>query len=308
MYKVKAFVIIIAMSVAFLGIGKGVGRAQNSNQSSSTKVGKLQKPRVAIANPIIEKGISRKALSHLNLSILVSEMEASIRATRKFEVLTRQKSILKIIRKEQVFAKSNLAKGNAAKEGELENANYMIIPLVQVFHFYRTSKPIPNISGKYLVSDVGLLQINTQIIDTNTGQIKATFSLKSSFSTKQRVTNHPGGVPSSSYFTKMAKNVSAQIADQLVDTVFPMIVINVDGDFVWINRGRDGGLKIGQILNVYRPGKELIDPYTKESLGTSEIFIGKVKVIRVNPKFTVAKIVKKGIVDTVQMGYIIRKP
>lgn len=300
--------VIITFFIILLCTAMSTGYAQNSanHPTSPPASPQLQKPRVAIANPIVGKGVSERALSHLNLSILVSEMEASIRATRKFEVLTRQKRVLKIIRKEQQFAKSNLAKGNAASEGELENANYLVIPLVQDFKFYRSTKPIPNISGKYLVKDSGLLQINTQVVDTSSGQIKATFYLKSGFSTKPRVANRSGGTPSTVYFTRMAKKVSAQLANQLIDTVFPMLILAVNGKQVWINRGSDGGIKNGEVLKIYKPGEELIDPYTHEKLGSAEAYVGKVKVVTVNPKFTIAKIISANN-ETIMPGFIVRR-
>ena len=60
----------------------------------------------------------------------------------------------------------------------------------------------------------------------------------------------------------MAKKVAAQMTDQLVDAVFPMKIININGKQVFINRGKDGGLKVGEVLKVFRPGEILIDPDT----------------------------------------------
>ncbi len=318
MYRIRLFLILF---IGFLIYG--VGNAESSD---------LQKPRIAISNPIIrigglnvtngssqqkfsdiindaesafiKKNIYRK-YSKFDSSILVSEMESAIRNTRKFEVVSRREDVLALIRKEQQFAKSGLAKANAAKEGQLENANYIVIPVVQDFKFYRISKPIPNISHKYLVKDVGVLQVNAQIVDTTTGQIKASFDLKSSFSTKPRVSNRKGGSPSRVYFTKMAKDISAQLVNKLIDMVFPMIILSVDNNQVWINRGQDGGIKVGDVFNVYKPGKELIDPYTHEKLGVVEKYVGKIKVIRVNPKFTVAKVISNS--ETIMPGFIVRR-
>jgi len=326
-YRLKILLILV-----FIMFIQNVSYAQPNTQST-----KLQKPKVAISNPIIRIGglnnvtvndntkpkISDlideaesaftsnkknfyKKYSNFNSSILVAEMESAIRNTRKFDIVSRRKDVLAIIRKEQQFAKSDLAKGNAAKEGKLENVNYIVIPVVQDFKFYRSTKAIPNISNKYLARDVGLLQINAQIVDTTTGQIKAAFDLKSSFATKPRVSNRKGGKPNTIYFTKMAKDISAQLANQLIDTVFPMVILSVNGNQVWINRGHDGGIKKGEILNVYKPGQELIDPYTHEKLGVAEEYVGKIKVTRVNPKFTIAKIVDVNN-EAMMSGFIVRR-
>ncbi|MCZ6642640.1 MAG: hypothetical protein O7F71_13760 [Gammaproteobacteria bacterium] len=265
-----------------------------------------EKPRVAVKEPTVGEGISNSVRGRLNLEKLLAEMEASLQAARKFEVLSRDKSKLAAVREEQKFANSSLTKGNAAIEGALENANYLVIPTVTDFVFYRSSKPVPNLVDKYVRRDSGRLEIDAQIIDTTTGAIKTTFYMKATFATTDEVVNTSGGSPSAVHFTSMAKKVSAQLADQLIDTVFPMRVLNSQNRQVWINRGQDGGLGVGDVLNVYHPGVDLIDPDTGENLGSAEFLTGKIRVARVNPKFTIADIVEAD--SPITKGDIVRKP
>jgi len=268
-----------------------------------------EKPRVAIKLPKIGEGVSEYSRRYLNLSTILAEMERSLQQTRKFEVLSRQGDVLDDIREEQQFAASDLAKGNAADSGGIENANYLVLPTVQDFKFYRSSTPVPNLDSKWFRTDSGLLEIQAQIIDTTTGGIKTTFYLKSNFATGRQVVNSKGGAPSSQQFTNMAKKISSQMADQLVDAVFPMKVLSTKGNQVWINRGQDGGLKEGDELKVFRPGEQLVDPDTGEVLGSAEEMIGTIKVVRVNPKFTIAESTagKDGGL-AVEKGDIVREP
>lgn len=270
--------------------------------------GQEAKPRVAVKEPVVGEGVKKSVRRFLNISTIHAEMEAALVAVRKFDLVTRKKSRLDALREEQKLAKSDLFKGNAAPEGQLENAHYILVPEVRDFKFLRTVKPVPNISSKYRRRDSGLLEISAQVLDTKTGGIKGTFSLKSTFATRWEVVNTRRGSPNSLHFTKMAKKVSAQMADQLLDTVFPMLVIQISGIRVYINRGTDGGLKAGKLLNVYRPGAQLIDPYTKEVLGTTEELIGQVKVTRINPKFTIGEVVRKGLKQPVAVNDVLRKP
>ena len=265
------------------------------------------KPVIAIKKAKVGDGVSKYGKKYLNLGTLLDEMEASIQKNRKFTLVSRKKDVLQDIREEQEFAKSDITAGNAAAEGQIKNANFLILPTVQDFKFYRSSKPVPNLNNKYIRIDSGMLEVNAQIIDTSTGGIKTTFYLKSSFSTQKQVVNSKGGVPNSVHFTKMAKNVAAKMTNQLVDAVFPMKVLNVQGKQVWINRGKDGGLKKGDILKVFRPGVELIDPDTGENLGSAETEVGKIKVTRINPKFTITEIVK-GNDEPIEKGDIVRVP
>jgi hypothetical protein len=97
------------------------------------------------------------------------------------------------------------------------------------------------------------------------------------------------------------------MADQLIDAVFPMTVLQVAGSQIWINRGADGGLKRGDVLTVYKPGPALIDPYTKEVLGSAEMAVADVSVRTVDPKFTTAEIVAGTGKEPIEAGFILRR-
>lgn len=267
-----------------------------------------RKAAVAVDQPVVGEGVGDSVQAHLNREVLRLEMEASLRNTRKFRVLTRESRALESIRDEQEFAESSLTRGDAAETGQLNNADYKVIPVVNDFMFYRSISPVPNIQSKYFRQDVGMLELSTQVLDTRTGEIKANFSLKSSFRTERQVVNSRGGVPSSVRFTAMAKEIAAQMADELVDTVFLMRILERQGTQVWINRGDDGGIKAGDVLHVYRPGRELIDPDTGENLGAAEQYMGEIEVSRVNPKFTIAEIRNSDKPGQIQSGDIVREP
>ena len=268
----------------------------------------LQKPRVAILEAKVSDKVSKYARRHLNLEKLQMEMEAAFLAARKFEVVTRNKETLGAILDEQQFAKSEYSAGDAAESGKLQGADFLIRPEVHIFSFYASTHKVPHLQSKYFRTDHGVLEMNAVVLDTKTGQVKTTFSLKSSFGTRERMVNSKGGAPSPVYFTKLAKAVSAQMVNQFRDLVFPVKIIKVKNMLVYLNRGQDGGYKKGMILNVYKPGEELIDPDTGERIGSAEEFVGQIELTRVNPKFTIAKILAKKQVGDMTAGCIVRKP
>ena len=271
----------------------------------------LSKPSLAVLKPKVGENIgsyARKALVD-KLDILLEEIEKALVNTRKFEIVTRSKDKLEAIRKEQLFSSSSLSSGEAAKTGLMDAAHYLVQPSVNDFVFYRSAKAIPNIDNKYYRQDSGRIGLYVDVLDSSTGQIKGNFFLKSSFATKKEVVNTRAGSPSNRHFLSMAKGVGAQLADQMIDAVFPIIAIKIDSEKVWMNRGNDGGFKTGDTLNIYQPGEALIDPYTGENLGSAEQYVGKLKVDRVNPKFTTGIIVSENnALPVVRKGYILRKP
>lgn len=268
-------------------------------------------PAVAVKEPKVGEKVSESVQRHLNIERLWAELEASFRATRKLRVLSRDQEVIADIREEQQFAQSDLAKGDAAATGELSNANYLILPKVQDFKFYRSIKPLPNFDSKYTRQDSGLLQLTAQMVNTTTGQVETNFDLSARFSTPSQIVNTKAGAPDSTHFTAMAKDVAAQLADQFVAAVFPMKVVQrTRANQVIINRGADGGISMGEVLEVFFAGEELIDPDTGKSLGSSEEYVGKVEVVRINPKVTYAKIVEELDAQNAPIGVgdIVRRP
>ncbi|WP_419799643.1 MAG: FlgT C-terminal domain-containing protein [Terasakiella sp.] len=267
-----------------------------------------EKPRIAVMQAVVSDGVSKSIRRHLRLDVLHSELERSIQNARKFSVVTRDKSKMSALMKEQAFSQSAASRGNAAQSGQMDAANFLVMTTVKDFVFWRSSKAVPNIDNKYRRKDSGRLKVEVQIQDTSSGEIKATFDLVDSFASKTKIVNKKGGAPAKINFEKMAKKVAALAADQLVDTVFPMKVMSVDGRAVFINRGKDGGLKKGDKLVLYSPGAVLIDPDTGENLGSTEREVGLLKVSRVNPKFTIAKIIELDEDEFVESGFIVRRP
>lgn len=71
-------------------------------------------------------------------------------------------------------------------------------------------------------------------------------------------------------------------------------VVKLEGTRVYINAGLDSNLRSGDTFVVYRLGEELIDPETGLPLGREEERAGKIKVIEVKEKYSVAEILEGG--------------
>lgn len=239
-------------------------------------------------------------------SSLISNIENAIRNGRKFELLTRRADALAEIRKEQEFAKSGLAAGDAAAEGQLSNAQSIIKVTVESFNFGRSATKVPNLEGKYKVHDSASIAMNVQILDTTKGTIVGAFPVKASSSTGTSLSNGIGSA-SRAVLEQTLERAAGNLANQLSDTIFPITVIQVKGKRIWVNRGNDSGMKMGETFIVYEPGEELIDPQTGENLGSAEMEVGEAKVTRINPKVTVMDITK-GDPSGIAQGFILRRP
>lgn len=264
------------------------------------------KYRVAVADLIVSDLIPEKQAEIVKNSSLIADIENAIRNGRKFELLTRRGAAMEAIIKEQQFAASEFAAGDAAMSGNISNAQSLVQVEVLQFSFGRSSSKVPNLQNKYKISDYCSIELSVQIIDTERASVSAVFPIKASTSTGQSIANAVGSA-SRSVLGKTLEKAAGTLANKLSDTVFPITVIAVKNQDIWINRGNDSGMKLGEEFEVFEPGEELIDPATGENLGSTETLVGKVKVTRINPKASVVQMVK-GDSALVGVGYILRRP
>ena len=272
----------------------------------STGAQAADKWRVAVAELQLSEALSASAAKTVQQSSLRTDIEDAIRNGRKFEVVTRNAAKMKAIRDEQKFAQSGLAAGDAAATGQLSNAQSLVLVEVQNFSFGRSSSKVPNIENKYRISDYASIELNVQILDTSKGTMTGSFNVEAKASSGTRVANSVGA-PSRDILDKALDRAAADLANQLSDTIFPITVIQAKGKQLYVNRGKDGGLKVGDQFVIFQPGEALIDPTTGENLGSAEEEVGLGKVVRVNPKFTIVE-VTKGDPSLMAAGFILRRP
>ena len=242
--------------------------------SGSALAQAVAKYRVSVADLAVSDSLSAQSKKTVLESSLIANIENAIRNGRKFELLTRRADALAEIRKEQEFAKSGLAAGDAAHEGQLSNAQSVVKVTVESFAFGRSAQKIPNIDGKYKVSDNASITLSVQILDTTKGTVTGAFPIKASASSGTTIRNGVGGA-SRSILDKALERAAGNLANQLSDTIFPITVIQAKGKRIWVNRGNDSGMRMGERFIVFEPGEQLIDPQTGENLGSAEMEVGE---------------------------------
>jgi hypothetical protein len=83
---------------------------------------------------------------------------------------------------------------------------------------------------------------------------------------------------------------------QAMASYFPKVqgeVKSVQGSTLTIEVGTKAGLKTGINVTIWRPGKELLHPVTKEVMGRAEEEIGEVEILQVGESSSTAKVIKK---------------
>ena len=67
-------------------------------------------------------------------------------------------------------------------------------------------------------------------------------------------------------------------------------IANVSGSKIYLNKGANEGVKVGDIFEIYRMGQEIRDPDTGAVLDVEKTLIGKVIVTEVKEKIAIASV------------------
>ena len=165
-----------------------------------------------------------------------------------------------------------------ARLGQSIGTDYLIVGEVKKYNV--TDKSVSNPLDDTRISRSSLnTEISLRLIDVATSQIK---------------------------FAKSYTSSNSAISD-IINAIYPMVILSVQDSFVTIGSG-GSSLKIGQHFRAMGLGEELKDPYTGESLGKQESYIGEIEITDVQFKTSQAKIVKgqDKITESFPNGLIIR--
>jgi len=203
-----------------------------------------------------------------------TELEKAIVQTRKFAVLSRV-DLADMHAELNLIASDSTSPEEKAKLGRMLGADYVLIPRITKAEG-RTSTRTIQVTGQTETSHTGEVRVALKVVVPATGEIK--FSDEYSATTSK-----PLGIG-------LFKYAVAKAAHDLVDRIYPLLIVDVSGRQVIINGGGDA-VKVGQHYNVYNKGKQIVDPYTGESLGSKRSFVGKIKIISVESKMSTATII-----------------
>jgi len=236
---------------------------------SLKKQGKRVLPRVAIG--LIKSGSTartgKKADEHT--PIFTDTIISRLAQTKRFQMIDRQEAD-QLINEQLAQA---IAKGQdlPSAMGTLKGSDYLVYGSLASFGVEDKEVRLPN-SKKTFKSKIGYVEGNMRVVDARSGDIVE--SRKISVQEPVEV-----GAKGSRVVTALADAYAEQVVLILMNAIYPIKVAAVGSDgTIYINRGDDGGLRAGEVLDAFMPGKPIIDPDTGVQLGVEEVRIGKVVI------------------------------
>ncbi|MDO8446377.1 MAG: CsgG/HfaB family protein [Deltaproteobacteria bacterium] len=205
-----------------------------------------------------------------------------LQKTERFIVIPQQ-DIQSILEQQRLGASGAINPDTAAKMGEILGLNAIVTGAVTAYSeaeegkdllVYQTKKQIARVTVDYRVVDT---TTGVQLLaDSGAGiyekQVSRTLGLggRAGYDPDLR----DGALRDA--LTKAMVNMMKQLGTRR----WAGRVAQVDGNSLYINAGQKSGLNVGDKLDVFRAGKEIIDPVTKMKLGVTENLIGQAIIMK----------------------------
>ena len=135
-------------------------------------------------------------------------------------------------------------------------------------------------------------QLSYRVIDPATKQVKFSRTEGRSFGNRElgAIATSPSATPAT-IAIEVGKMIGTTVGTTVTEAIYPISVTAVTSTGVVLGQGGESIVK-GLAFDIYRLGDRMIDPYTKESIGRVEEWVGTVEITRSTNKQSYAKLVK----------------
>ena len=225
---------------------------------------------------------------------LTNDLMVKLTQTNRFDILERQQ--VDQVLDEKVFNALTQGEDISARLRTLTAADYLIHVSVNDLYVKHESNTIAAL-GETVTKHFVHGESTLRIVDVHTGKVIA--------ADKVGLKRLLGKSLSKSEISNIALDkFSTSLVSEIVDQIYPIKVMAVTGDTLYLNRGLDGGLTSGDKYNVYRQGEALIDPDTGLQFGNAETKVATVSLLDVEQARSTAQIIKG---SGIQKGDILKK-
>ncbi len=216
--------------------------------------------------------------------LLTQALVDKVTSTRRFAVIDRE---FVAVTQQEASLKVDNPLTPMTTLMELANrlvAEYMIVGQLESLSVQKSSTYIDAIKRE-ITQTTATVTIAFRVIDVGSDQVK--------YAGTEVFTFRDAEVPSNggpvAVGTRVLDLAADRIVEAMIDAIYPLLIVSVDGNVATINQGGDT-VKVGSAYEVYRYGEKIIDPYSRESLGRSETLVGVLTVERVNPKTSLGRL------------------
>ena len=258
----------------------GLWVAEITAQIARFKTSKsANRKRIAVIDLIGRQGCCLTVEGALNPDVAAYEVSSAISnflvQSRKFTVLDRSFQGFAETERNTLKTSENMPVKELAKLGQELFADMILVGNLNSIRLKKAQRKMST-SDRVLEYLAGNIATNIRIIDTATGQIK--------FSSSLRMNPKDLDLNLGSDIFTISKKVGERVGFTVLNAIYPIQVTGVTEKIVVdLNTGGDV-VSVGQVFDLMLLGEKIKDAYTKESLGKRETKIGTVEITQVSPK------------------------
>lgn len=219
-------------------------------------------------------------------------LEAYLTQTRKFAMIDRRYTEKSNRELAGVNAR-NAPIEETVKIGMRVGADYIV--LVALKEIASQQQQQQRVTGRVVTRSVVPVAIDVRVIDIASGQIKFAETY-----------NNPGNLPTSVSLAQYASDIGADIGQVISTAIYPIAVLAGNDAEVTFNQGGDT-VQVGRVYRLVSLGKNLVDPYTRESLGQEERELARAEVISVTDRTATARIVSGSLPQPIKSGALLAR-
>ena len=132
--------------------------------------------------------------------------------------------------------------------------------------------------------------MDIKIVDATSGEIRRAEAIEASVQAGQGVVagNFRIAEATGSGLAEAQRLVAKKSAALLAESIFPIRVVDVDGEDIYLNYG-NSILSVGDRVSLVREGRQIVDQDTGIVLGSRERVLGDLEVISANASLSIAK-------------------
>lgn len=276
--------------------------------AAAVPAGASAKPRLAVASALVGPSVRPPAEVGLDAQDITRALEEVLRASRRFRVLERDPAIeQRAVESEQERALSERTAEEGAELGKLANADVTLLPFVSRFAWRSSFAPLDGLPGHYRRTDRGELAVTFKVLSTTTGELRYQVTESAERTVGRGVVESRAGRPSRDLWRALVDEVARKGGTAVVEALAPAKVVASEKGEIFVNRGEGSGVEVGQVWGLFSVGRELVDEDTGDVLGSVETPIGRVRIVRVTPRFSVARPVGS-LAAEVEVGDVLRRP
>lgn len=252
----------------------------------------LKRMKLAVM-PVVVTGPSQGRSEAIDFAESVSaSLEAYLTQTRKFAMIDRRFTE-KSNRELAGVNSRNAPIEETLKVGVRVGADFIVLAALKSFSPQQQQQQ--RVTGRVVSRSVVPVGIDVRVIDIATGQIKFA-----------QTYNNPGRLPSSVSLSQYAADIGADLGQVISTAIFPIAVLSGTETEVTLNQGGDT-VQVGRIYRLVTLGQNLVDPYTRESLGQEEREIARAEITSVTDRTATAKVVSGRVSQPIKSGGVLAR-